>query len=113
MPLAAFADSIRSIIGGLRGGVPSHARVNGAASGIDHLGRRLHGLGCVRDREIADCFTAAVGELGACHPLPEADRGAAVDAAVGHLEAALVHAQEGVVPMPSPDEPALPGPVTA
>jgi hypothetical protein len=77
--------------------------VNGAASGIDHLGRRLHGLGCVRDREIADCFTAAVGELGACHPLPEDDRRPAVDAAVGHLDAALAHAGEGLLPMPSPD----------
>ena len=62
MALSAFADSIAAIIAGLRGGPPSHARVNGAASGIDHLGRRLHGLVCVRDREIAHFVTAAVGE---------------------------------------------------
>jgi hypothetical protein len=98
MALSAFTDSIGAIIAGLRGGAPSHARVNGAASAIDHLGRRLHGLGCVRDREIADCFTAAVGELGACHPLPEDERRPAVDAALRHLEAALTHAEEGVAP---------------
>ena len=98
MALSDFTASIGSIIAGLRGGAPSHARVNSAASAIDHLGRRLHGLGCVRDREIADCFTAAVGELGACHPLPEEDRGAAVAAAIRHLESALLHAEEGVLP---------------
>ncbi|HEX6368913.1 MAG TPA: hypothetical protein VF006_08270 [Longimicrobium sp.] len=103
MAPAAFADGIRSIIAGLRAGVPSHARVNGAAAGIDHLGRRLHGLGWVRDHEIAGCFTAAVGELGACHPLPEEERGTAVDAAVRHLDAALAHTAEGVLPPPSAD----------
>ncbi len=107
MALAPFADSIRSIITGLRAGVPTHARVNGAAVDIDHLGRRLHGFGWVRDREIAGCFTAAVGELGACHPLPEEDRGAAVDAAVRQLDAALVHAGEGLLPLPSGDKHAL------
>ncbi|HEU4880760.1 MAG TPA: hypothetical protein VFT45_00905 [Longimicrobium sp.] len=107
MPLSAFTDSIAAIIAGLRGGAPSHARVNGAASGIDHLGRRLHGLGCVRDREIADCFTAAVGELGACHPLPEEDRGDAVAAALRHLEAALAHAEAGFLPPARSDKEAL------
>lgn len=113
MGAAAFTDAIRSIVAGLREGRPTHARVNGAASGIDHLGRRLHGLGWVRDREIADCFTAAVGELGACHPLPEEDRGEAVDAAVRHLEAALVHSEAGVLPVPSPDRPTLSEAVTS
>jgi hypothetical protein len=107
MALADFTDSISSIIAGLRGGAPSHARVNGAASGIDHLGRRLHGLGCVRDREIADCLTAAVCALGACHPLPEEERGEAVDSAIRHLEAALVHAEEGVLPVARGDKEAL------
>ena len=104
MALDAFAGAIRSIIAGLREGRPTHARVNGAAAGIDHLGRRLHGLGCVRDREIAGCFTAAVGELGACHPLPEEDRGAAVDAAVRHLDAALAHAGDGLLPFTPGDK---------
>jgi hypothetical protein len=107
MPLDAFTGAIRSIIAGLREGRPTHARVNGAAAGIDHLGRRLHGLGCVRDREIAGCLTAAVGELGACHPLPEEDRGAAVDAAVRHLGATLVHAGEGLLPFDSGNKPAV------
>jgi hypothetical protein len=100
MPIADFTDGIRSIVAGLREGPPTHPRVNGAAVSIDHLGRRLHGLGCVRDREIADCFTAAVGELGACHPLPEEERGTAVDAAIRHLDAAAAHAAEGVLPPP-------------
>lgn len=104
MALEAFADAIRSIIAGLREGRPTHARVNGAAAGIDHLGRRLHGLGCVRDREIAGCFTAAVGALGACHPLPEEDRGDAVDTAIRHLTAALAHAEEGVLPYTPADK---------
>lgn len=101
----SFTDAIRAIIGGLRGGAPTHARVNGAAVDIDHLGRRLHGFGWVRDREIADCFTAAVGELGACHPLPEEERGDAVDAAVRHLDAAISHTDAGVLPMPPPAAP--------
>lgn len=98
---AAFADAIRAIIAGLREGPPTHARVNGAAVSIDHLGRRLHGLGCVRDREIANCFTAAVQALGDSHPLPEEKRGDAVQAAVRELEAAAAHAEEGVLP-PAP-----------
>lgn len=104
MPLDAFTDAIRAIIAGLREGRPTHARVNGAAAGIDHLGRRLHGLGCVRDREIAACFTAAVGALGDSHPLPEEDRGAAVDAATRHLAAALAHADEGLLPFAPVDK---------
>ncbi len=95
-----FADDIRALVAGLREGAPTHARVNGAAAGIDHLGRRLHGLGCVRDREIAGCFTAAVGELHACNPLPEEERGTAVDAAVRHLDAAAAYAEEGVLQGP-------------
>jgi hypothetical protein len=98
--LSPFADDIRALVAGLRGGAPTHARVNGAAAGIDHLGRRLHGLGFLRDGEIAGCFTAAVNELGACHPLPEEDRRTAVDSAIRHLEAAATHAQEGVLPPP-------------
>jgi hypothetical protein len=107
MPLDAFTDAIRSIVAGLREGRPTHARVNGAAAGIDHLGRRLHGLGCVRDREIAGCFTAAVGELGACHSLPEEDRGDAVDAAIRHLNAAVAHAGEGLLPFAPADKAAV------
>lgn len=101
MSLTAFVDAIRSIIAGLREGPPTHPRVNGAAVSIDHLGRRLHGLGCARDREIANCFTAAVAGLGACHPLPEEARGDAVQAAIRELEAAAAHAEEGVPP-PAP-----------
>jgi hypothetical protein len=92
-----FAESIDGIARALREGVPSHAHVNGAAARIDHLGRRLHGLGCVRDREIADCFTAAIAELDASHGFPEGARGEAVARAAGQLKAALAYVDEGVV----------------
>ena len=92
-----FAEAIDTIARGLRLDVPSHALVNGAAARIDHLGRRLHGLGCVRDREIAACFTAAIAELDASHGLAEDARGEAVGRAAGQLEAALAFADEGVV----------------
>lgn len=93
-----FAEAIHLIARGLRQDAPSHAHLNGAAARIDHLGRRLHGLGCVRDREIAACFTAAIAELDASHGLDEAARGGAVHRAARQLEAALAYADEGVVP---------------
>ncbi|HYH81135.1 MAG TPA: hypothetical protein VEX86_15135 [Longimicrobium sp.] len=101
MTVPPFTEGIEAIVSGLRGDARSHAALNGAASGIDHLGRHLHGFGFVRDREIADCFTAAFNELSASHAVPEDERGEAVERAVGHLEAALAHAREGVLP----DEP--------
>ena len=91
-----FAEAIQSIARALREGVPSHSHVNGAAARIDHLGRRLHGLGCVRDREIATCFTAAIAELDASHGFAEDARGEAVGRAAGQMEAALAFADEGV-----------------
>lgn len=93
-----FVEEIRAIVAGLRGDVRSHDRLNGAAWRIDHLGRQLHGLGFVRDREVADCFTSALGELGASHELPEEERAEAALRAARHLEAALAHAEEGVAP---------------
>jgi hypothetical protein len=95
---ATFPEAIRLIARGLRHDAPSHARLNGAAARIDHLGRRLHGLGCVRDREIAACFTAAIAELDASHGLAEGARGDAVLRAAAQMDAALVHADEGVLP---------------
>lgn len=92
-----FAEAIQLIARGLRQGVPSHAHLNGAAARIDHLGRRLHGLGCVRDREIAACFTAAIAELDASHGLEDDARGEAVARAAGQMEAALAYADEGVL----------------
>lgn len=92
-----LAEAIGVIARGLRQGVPSHALLNGAAARIDHLGRRLHGLGCVRDREIAACFTAAIAQLDASHVLEEDARGEAVGRAAGQLEAAVAYADEGVL----------------
>ena len=92
----AFAQAIHVIARSLRQGVPSHALLNGAAARIDHLGRRLHGLGCVRDHEIAACFTAAIAELDASHGFAEDARGEAVGRAAGQMEAALAFADEGV-----------------
>ncbi|HEX8271338.1 MAG TPA: hypothetical protein VF615_01730 [Longimicrobiaceae bacterium] len=96
----SFAEAIRAIAGGLRGHAHSHVELNRASSGIDHLGRRLHGLGYARDREIAGCLSAALGELGAAHGLAEEERAAAVRRVAGHLDAALAHADEGGVPAP-------------
>ncbi|HEX2203554.1 MAG TPA: hypothetical protein VHG91_09665, partial [Longimicrobium sp.] len=70
----SFAEAIREVVARLRAEAPSHTLLNQAAVGIDHLGRRLHGLGYLRGHEIGACFTAAVGELGAAHVLPEAPR---------------------------------------
>jgi len=95
-----FADAIRGIVRELRSEPHTHVRVNNAAAGIDNLGRHLHGLGFVRDREIAGCFTAAFGELSASHALAEDARGAAVGGAIRHLEAALLHAEAGLLPDP-------------
>lgn len=99
----SFPEAVRAIASGLREHAHSHSHthLNRASSGIDHLGRRLHGLGYVRDREIADCFTAALGELSAAHDLAEDERAEAVRRVAGHLDAALAHAGEGVVPAPS------------
>lgn len=94
----SFTEAIRTIASGLREHGHSHTSLNRASSGIDHLGRRLHGIGYVRDREIAGCFTAALGELSASHGLAEEDRAEAVQRVVSHLDAALAHAEAGVGP---------------
>ncbi len=91
----AFTEAVREILDGLRQGNPSHARLNGAAFRIDQLGRKIHGFGWARDGEIAECFTAAVRELGGSHELPEEARGGAVDQAIRHLDAALAHIEQG------------------
>lgn len=98
----SFTEAIRAVASGLREYAPSHASLNRASSGIDHLGRQLHGLAFVRDREIADCFTAALGELSASHGLAEEQRAEAVQRAVSHLDAAVAHAEDGELGRPVP-----------
>jgi hypothetical protein len=93
-----FEEGIRSIIGGLQEEDRSHNRLNRAAFAIDQMGRLLHGVGYVRDREIADRLTAAVGALAGSHELPEENRRAAVAEAIRHLDGALAHAEDGVSP---------------
>lgn len=93
-----FTGAIGDIARELRQGGVSHAHLGHAASRLDHLGRRLHGLGFVRDREIAACFTAAMADLHAAHSLPEAARAETVGSAVRHLESALAHAEAGLLP---------------
>ena len=95
---ASFPDAIREIANELSGARPTHVVLNRASGGIDQLGRRLYGLGYVRSREIADCFTAALADLDAAHALPEESRAEAVRRAVGRLESALEHAAAGVLP---------------
>ncbi len=94
----SFSGEIRGIADGLRDDARSHTRLNRAASRIDHLGRKLHGIGYVRDREIGGCFTEALRELSASHGLPEALRAEAVRRAAAHLDAAAAHSDEGVLP---------------
>lgn len=98
---STFTDAIRRVAGELRDGGPTHTALNRASSAIDHLGRRLHGIGYVRGGEIADCFTEALAELEAAHGIPEEKRREAVDRVVRRMDAALDHAAAGVLP-PAP-----------
>lgn len=94
---SSFTDAIRVIAGELRDSALTHVVLNRAASGIDHLGRRLHGLGYVQAGEIADCFTAALAELDASHGVPDELRREPVHRAVARLDAAAAHAEAGVL----------------
>lgn len=96
--LSSFTDAIRRVAGELRDGGDTHPAINRASSAIDHLGRRLHGMGYLRAGEIADCFTAALAELETSHALPEEKRREAVDRALHRLEGALDHAAAGALP---------------
>lgn len=93
--MSAFTGAVGEIARLLRENAPSHPVLNRAASQLDQLGRKLHGMGFVHDREIADCFTAAVGGLSACHALPEESRPEAVGEVVRHLEAAMSRMETG------------------
>jgi hypothetical protein len=95
---SSFGASVTEIASGLRDDPPSYAHLNRAAGRIDHLGRRLHGLGCVRHREIAACFMAAIGEIQTSIERPEPARTDGVARAVAQLEAARVHLGEGTTP---------------
>lgn len=97
MEPTTFTEQIHEIVSELRAARPRHAALNRASSGIDQLGRRLHGLDFVRAREIADCFTAALAELEASHALPEETRAETVRQAIARLEDALEHAAAGIV----------------
>jgi hypothetical protein len=104
----SFAGQIRGIVSELRTAGPTHSALNRASSGIDQLGRRLYGLGYVRSREIADCFTAALADLDASHAVPEETRTEGVRRAIDRLEGALEHAAAGILP-DRPDPPERPG----
>lgn len=93
--MPAFIEGVRAIERFLREDAPSHSVLNRAASHINQLGLKLHGLGFVHDREIADDFTAAIGELGACHALAVDRRAEAVHQVVRHLEEAVRRMQTG------------------
>lgn len=103
----SFTEQIRGIARALRDGGHTHVALNRASSAIDHLGRRLHGLGYLRAREIAACFSAALADLDASHGVPEEMRGETVHRAVCRMDAAMEHAAAGVLPDP-PDRPAGP-----
>lgn len=91
-----FADAIRDLSGELEAGPFSPVRLNHATSQIDHLRRRLHGLGWIRDHEIGGCLSAAVRELSQARLLREGDRVGAVRNAILRLDGALAHTAEGL-----------------
>jgi hypothetical protein len=95
----SFGDAIGEIANRLRGARPTHVVLNRASNEIDQLGRRLHGLGYLRAREIAECFTAALADLDGSHALAEEMRGEAVRRAAGWLEDAREHAAAGLLPL--------------
>jgi hypothetical protein len=86
---SSFREAVDAIASELRANAPGHPFLNRAASGIDLLGRRLHGLGFVHDREIANGLTAAIAELRASHLLPQEACAGAVHRAARHLDSAL------------------------
>jgi hypothetical protein len=94
----SLTESILKIAEVLRERPPQHWLLNRAASDIDQLGRRLHGLGLAHDREIADCFTSAIGELAAAHELPEDRRPETVGRGVAQLDAAVAWLATGAPP---------------
>lgn len=97
----SFTDAIREIARELGDPRPTHGKVNRASSRIDHWGRRLHGLGYLRAREIAAGLTAALAELDRAHALPDETRAEAARRAAGHLESAREHAAAGFLPQPA------------
>lgn len=93
-----FADAILAASDELRLEPHSAAGLSRAAGRIDQLGRRLHGLGLLRDREVAGCLTAAVWELSLARDQAEGDRAESVRRAILQLEAARAHTGEGLDP---------------
>ena len=95
---STLSEAIREISRELASGTHSRSRVNRGAIDVDQLGRRLHGLGMLRDREIAECLNAAVSALGEAHLLPEEERTSSVRRAIAELESAAAHADQGARP---------------
>lgn len=96
MELSKFVGAIRSVTGELREEAPSRVLLQHLAFRVDQLGRRLHGLGCIREDEVAGCLTAAVRELGIAGERSDAERTEAVRRSILQLETAVVHAEQGM-----------------
>jgi hypothetical protein len=92
---SSYAAAVAGIAERLRHELPSYANLNRAAGQIDHLGRLLHGLDCVRHVEIAASMMAAVAALQESTELPEPARTEGVARAVAQLETALIHIGAG------------------
>lgn len=95
--MTSFTEAVRATASELRESAPHHRVLNLAASRIDQLGRQLHGVGFVHDREIADCFTAAIRELHASHLLPQEERAETVGRAAAALDGAVERMENGGV----------------
>ena len=98
----SFTDEIRAVGTELRVGDLTPARLNHAGVRIDQLGRRVHGLGWVRDHEIGVCLTVAVRELIRARGLADLERAQAVRNSLDQLEIALALSDEGLRPPPEP-----------
>lgn len=97
--LEAFHAEVGDIASALAAGSRSHAELNLAAARIDHLGRQLHGIGFVRESEIAKWLSAAVEGLLASHHLSAELAAAAVIEAASKMYLARTAIGEGVRPV--------------
>lgn len=93
----SFTEAVRAVASELRESAPHRRVLNLAASRIDGLGRQLHGVGFVHDREIADGLTAAIRDLDAAHRLPQEERAETVGRAAAALDDAADRMENGGV----------------
>lgn len=95
MNASSFISEIRAISKLLE--TTAAGGLNQTAARIDQLGRRLHGLDWLRGDEIGRCLGGAVRKLTLAQGLTGSSLDDAVRGAVDELNAALRHADEGLL----------------